>query len=168
MPETLTYTYTSEAEIQYVFSVFGTTRRLDLNKDGVADIGVIDQVVNIATDEINLYCESMYEPSDMSNNLWIRRQATYLACYHLSKLRGHPAQFEEIRDQITQWLEKIHEGSLQVPRLSRKYAAIPCVTNYVTDWRYRTTHDRVIPAVSTGEPYGTQKMYGYLSLDAYF
>lgn len=168
MPETLTYVYTSQAELERVFSITAVNRRADLDKDGIADPLVIDETANIATDEINLYCEPHYNASDMVNNLWIRRQATYIGCFHLSLLRGHPAQFKTYYEKIVQWLEKIREGSLQVPRLYKKSNMSPSVSNYVVDNRYRYTQERVIPSVSPGGITGDQHLLNYLDLDSYW
>jgi len=165
MTEVLAYTYTSQAEIERVYSKKGTTRRTDIDNTGASDPQIIQQVIDIATDEINMYLEPYYSTLDMSNNLWIRRQATYIACHYLSSLRGHATQYNSYYTRIKEWLERINEGKLQVPRLYRKSNMTPAVSNYIVDNRYRINNVRVLADASTGGVSSDQDLAEYLIPD---
>lgn len=152
MVETLTYKYTTQAEMERAFSTAAVTARTD---DGVlADL--LDDCINEATDEINFHCERWYEPSDMVNNLWVRRTATWLACYYLSQRMGNPAQFETHIEEIKLRLEHIYSGHKQIPRLATRDDMTPAMSNLRVDDRFRVEKIRVQPTISTGGSYSKQ------------
>lgn len=148
--ETLSYTYTTQAEIERLFSAVGALRRADDDADGVAETSVWNDVIYEATDEVNLYLERWYEPEDMANNLWIRRQASWIGAHHLSQRRGNPAIFQDAYDRATNLLEKVFMGQMQVPRLPQRSDLTPSMSNLAVDLSYVRKRIRVQQTISTG------------------
>lgn len=148
--ETLAHTYTSRAELGRVLSINGLEAWLDDDGDGSDESDIVSDVINETTDYINLYCEGWYETSDMADNLWVRSQAKYIGCYFLSQRKGNPALYTAQFDRITKLLEKIHSGTLQIPRLSTKMDLTPALSNVRVDDRFRIAKTRVQPSISTG------------------
>lgn len=156
MVEILTYTYTSQAEIERIWSSAAAMLRTDDDQDGVAESGVWDDVVNEATDTINFYCEKWYEPQDMAQNLWIRRAATWIGAHLLSQRRGNPGQYTDRHDRIIAFLEEVCAGKKQVPRLAQRADFTPALSNLRVDHRFATKKIRVQQQTSTGGTSGRQ------------
>lgn len=169
MPETLSYLYTTRAEVSRIFSTAAVDRRIRDDRLGSDDGGTDDQMddcIVAATDEINLYAERFYDPADMVNNRLVRTWATYLAAYHLSLRRGNAPQYTGRRDQILEWLGKIHEGSMKIPRLAHRSNLAPGVSNYIIDQRYPLDIMRVLPTASIGGEGGERRLAGNPPLDS--
>lgn len=153
MVETITYTYTTADEIKRIFSTAAVELRVDDDEDGYVNTtedDVYTDIVYDATDVINLYLEQWYDPSDMAENSWIRRQATWIGCYLLSQRRGNPSQYNKRYEEVIAQLEKIQEGKLQVPRLPHRADFTPALSNYRIDDRNQVQKIRVQPNISTG------------------
>lgn len=152
MVETLTYTYTSVAEIRRIYSTDAVNLRLDDDDDGYVSPtdDVYTDLVYEATDMVNLYCEQWYDPSDMAENSWVRRQATWIACYLLSQRRGNPSQYGKRYEEIVGLLEKVQAGQLQIPRLPHRADFTPAVSNFRVDDRFQVRKTRVQPTISSG------------------
>lgn len=150
MPETLNYVYTTEAEIQRIWSPQGVLLRTDADEDGVSDDGVITDAVYDATDTVNLYCETWYSPNDMAENQWVRRNATWIAAHLISLLRGDPGYYHARYERCIEFLERVNEGKLQIPRLPFRFDMQPAMSNLRVDQRYTTKKIRVQPSTSVG------------------
>lgn len=147
--ETVSYTYTSEAEINRVFSDSAVDLRVD-DLTGSELTTFWTEIVIEATDMVNFYCELYYDPVDMQDNRWIRRQATYLGCYLLSIRRGNPEQYTQQYDRVLADLQLIAEGKRQVPRLPTRGDLTPAMSNMRVDDRFTISKVRVQPSISTG------------------
>ena len=154
--ETLSYVYTSQAEIGRVMSVAHATLSVDDDEDSVAEDSVWDDIVNDATDYINQYCERYYEPQDMADNLWVRRRASWVGAYFASMRRGNPGYFQARFDLVTHELEKVFSGLLQIPRLPTRADLSPAMSNYTVDHRYAVRKIRVNRDISVGGTYSNQ------------
>ena len=156
--ETLTYTYTSQAEIERLLSTAGALARVDDDLDGSAESGVWEDVVDEATDEINFHCEHLYEPSDMANNLWVRRRATLIGAYLLSQRRGDSGLYHERYQKLIEVLELVRDGKRQIPRLPTKDDYTPAMSNLRVDHRFGSRKIRVQRTTSTGGTSGRQNL----------
>lgn len=156
--ETVPYIYTTEAEIQSLFGAEAVTLLTDDNQDGTGDSTLSDAACLDATDYINLYCSLRYNESDMVNNQWVRRQATYLAAYFLSMRRGNPQRYLSAYERITAVLERINRGELMIPRLPTRSDYAPGVTNYRVDDRFHVNKTRVQPTITSGTDTGDQDL----------
>ena len=148
--ETLTYTYTSQTEIERIWSSAAALLRTDDDQDDVAESGVWDDIVNEATDTVNLYLEKWYEPSDMAENLWVRRAATWVGAHLLSLRRGDPGNYFDRYERIIAVLQEIWEGKRQVPRLAQRADTSPAMSNLRVDQRFAVKKIRVQESISTG------------------
>lgn len=147
MVESLSYTYTSEAEIKRLMTSAGYTEYVT---DDQTAADVLADVINQATDEINVYCCRWYAEVDLANNSYVRRLATYIAAYHLTNRRGEePRYTTEYQDGRT-FLEKVMSGLLQLPRCPQRADLTPCHSNYVIDDRFQQQKVRVQDSTSSG------------------
>ncbi len=150
MVETLTYTYTTQAEIERLISAAGASLRTDDDQDGSPESGVWQDVIDEATDTINFYCESHYEPVDLTDNLWVRRSATLIGAYLLCQRRGDPGLYHDRYAKVIEMLEKVAFGRMQIPRLQTKEDFSPAASNLRVDHRFGTRKIRVQRQTSTG------------------
>ena len=158
MVETLTHRYTTQAEIERIWSIKAAASRVDDDSDGSTESELWNDVIDEATDEVNLYAENWYDPADMVNNKWVRRQASYIGAYFLSQRRGDPGRFHQLYERIIATLEKIRDGLMQIPRLGQRENQVPSISNYRVDDRYRIAKTRVQPTISTGGTSGNQHL----------
>lgn len=156
MPETLSYVYSSEGEINRRMSV---PMAEDYSEDdpyaAVTDPDDnLDDAIALATDEVNVYCLYWYTEADLADSLWVRNWATWMACYHLTQRKGEPAKFENEYNKAIGYFERIRNGELQIPRLPQRADLAPCHSNYVIDSRFTKAQSRVQRETSTGQSYG--------------
>jgi len=158
MPETLTHTYTTEAEMARVLSQDGVDAFLDDNGDGAAETGVGQDCIDYATDRVNFFALRWYAADVMVNNLWVRRCATIIACHYLSTRRGNPGLYAAAETQVIADLTAVHDGRFEIPRLPYREDQTPALSNYVLDNRYAQRKVRVVPGISTGGTSGHQDL----------
>lgn len=136
MAETITYTYTTKAEIASVFSQLAVTLRIIDETDSTSSqTTYLTDIIEEATDVINEYLLGIYNASDLANSKWVRRRASWIAVYLLSQRRGNPAQFQARYDEIIESLEQIMDGRRQIPRTPTADDFIPVHRNAVVDDR---------------------------------
>ena len=159
MVETLTYRYTSQPEMESIFSVDGIELRFDDDDDDAlspTELDYLDDVIDEATDEVNLYLLDRYNASDLVNNLWVRRQASYIACHRASIRRGNPDQYLRKYEEVIAQLQAVQSEELNIPRLPLAYDSRPGHSNLVVDHRYRNAKIRVDQESSSGGSYPEQ------------
>lgn len=154
----VSYAYTSKSEIERVYSVEATLARTEDVTDEGAVSGVFADVIAEVTDEINLYCDKWYEDVQLVQSPWIRRQATWMACHYLSMRRGDPGQYHDRYERIISLLEKVLNGTMQIPRLATKSDLTPALSNYRVDDRFHIAKTRVQPTISSGGTSGRQQL----------
>lgn len=156
MAETLVYLYTSQKEIERIWSPKAAAVRLDDSRTGNTDVNLWNDIIFEATDTVNLYLQPFYNDIDLQNNLWVRRCASYIGCYLLSLHRGNPPQFKVQYERMVELLEKVQDGRMQIPRLPTNYDYTPGMSNYAIDDYYNINKVRVEPTISTGGTGGNQ------------
>jgi hypothetical protein len=145
MVESLTYTYTTQAEMESIFSATGVSLHTD---DDTPDS--ITEAIEEATDEINLFCLEEYDAADLNQNKWVRRMASYIACQIISIRRGQAELYSSKVDQIFKRLERIKSGSLEIPRLAKRTKGGPVMSNLRVDFRYRQNSIRTEQGTRVG------------------
>ena len=135
MVESLSYTYTSSDEISRRLSPDSKAYYSD---DGVSSSASspslnTQDAIEEATDTINVYCLAYYSEINLSNNLWVRRTATWLACYFLTSRRAEPSPYQAQYERAIGLLEKIRDHEMQIPRCPLRADFSPCVSNYVIE-----------------------------------
>jgi len=143
----LTYTYTTETEVRRLISSSGADQWLEDLSSDFSDY--IIEVIEDATSTINQYLEKFYDPVDMRNNPWIRRRATYLAAYHLTKRRGDPGLYGDDYQRILAELQEANEGLIQVPGLAFTAGMLAVMQNITVDQRFIYAKSRVRQSIST-------------------
>lgn len=156
--ETLSYTYTSETEINRLIRTTDKTLNLDDDGDGTAETDALSDIINEATDVVNTYCLKFYEASAMADNLWVRRHCTAIACWLLSQRRGNAAKMQKKYDRAIEQLERVFKGEMQIPRLPYRANMDPALSNYVVDERHPVGQSRVQPSQSVGGTYSGQPL----------
>ena len=154
--ETLTYVYTSRAEIERIFSEGGVSLRVD--DLGVDEALMLDEVIGEATDMINFYCSMNYDEIELESSYLVHRWATWMACYLLSQRRGNPSLFADKYEETIALLEEVYKHIRIIPRLATRENLTPAMSNIHIDDRFRTHKIRVHPTISTGGTYGKQDL----------
>lgn len=154
-----TYTYTSQDEIDRLISSSGASGWLD--DLSVGDVSTYyNEIVQDATGTVNQYLEKLYNPVDMQNSPWVRRRATYIAAYHLTKRRGDPGLYGEDYDRVLDELQMASEGLIQIPGLAYSSGMLAVMQNVLVDQRFMRNKNRVVSEIST-DVTGTQQLsYG--------
>jgi phage gp36-like protein len=147
------HTYTTQAEMDRLFSQLAREERVDDFGQGASNTNVIDDMIEDATSTIDAYVLRFYDADVLVNARWVRRRATVFACHYLSQRRGNPALFTQWIDRIMKELEMIAQGKLIIPDVASRGDGIPSVTNYLMDARFGTKKDRVDLINTTGGTY---------------
>jgi hypothetical protein len=154
------YQFTSQDEIERLFSQMAIKLRTD-DLAGVDIASWWEEHISDATLRVWTYLHLLYgdttgtPTSDLVNSYWIRRRATWIACYYISQRRGNPAQFSERYAEIIDELEQVHLGFLQVPELPTSAKLTPAMDNVIVDMRYPLSKLRVQVPLSTDTPAAT-------------
>lgn len=141
------YLYTSETEIRRLISSTGANQWIDDIPDDYDDFLV--EVINDATGTINSFLERFHDPDQLYQSYWVRRRATYLACYYLTSRRGDPGIFGEHYDRIMGELDAAAEGVLQVPGVPYSTGMLAVMQNVTVDQRFTYSKSRVRKSIST-------------------
>ena len=159
MPESLSYLFTSEDEIKRVMTINGADEYAgDTDNPAVIDSDdVYADVIAQATDEVNVYCLGFYDEPTLSNNSYVRRLATWIACYHLTCRKGEQERYAQQYELAVKYLERVRSGELQIPRAAQRADLAPCHSNYVIDDRFAKSKVRVQRETSSGPGYSQQK-----------
>lgn len=139
--------YCTLADMERKFSEPGVTAFADHDESGTADTGVVDDSINQATDEINLYCQGWYTPARLATSPLINRWATLFACIFNCENRGNPVpdSFLLERERIMALLERILSGTMQLPGIPLRADMGPSFSNLGIDRRYAYRKVRVKP-----------------------
>lgn len=151
--ETLTYVYTSRAEMSRIASQAGIEGRLE---DLIDDDQALLEIMEEATDWVNQYVAMIYNESDLANSRWVRSRATWYACYLLTQRLGNPPLFADRIDQYTEDLKSAMAQRIQIPRLPVRSGMVPAMSNVIVDDRYNIHKLRVHQSISPGGTSGRQ------------
>jgi phage gp36-like protein len=158
MVQALPYTYTTEAELRLLMSQDMVD---DFGTDEVGDTAGtittrVTEAVEEATDTINLYCYPLHAQQKLADNKMVRRWATYLAAYFLTKRRAEPGRYQQDHDRVIAMLERVKTGEMQLPRLAVVPENVPTVTNHVINDNFDVVRQRVERQSSQGTHYPGQ------------
>lgn len=133
---------TSVEEINAVFSEDGVDNHLE---DALDELSVKGRIILQASARVMLYLRSQFNFEDCQNNVWVREQATYIACYLISIRRGNPSLYTDLYAQALIDLEQARDGHIDpgIPSRSRAFLQTPMMDS-------RLHHPkRVLPNAST-------------------
>lgn len=156
---TLTYTYTTTAEVQRFMSSGMATACADHDENGSADTDVIPDAINWATSEINMYLGRRYAYSDLVNHMWVNRAATLIASIRLSITRGNmpPQAWKDEYDRILEELKLIRDGEQNLDGLMLKNDERPAHINLTIDRRHPRAKVRVETYISSDQQTNLQQ-----------
>ena len=142
----LPYTFTSQEEIERIYSTLAVNLRVDdLSTNNKTNL--FNELVNLATSAVASYTLRYYNNANLINAAWVRRRATIIAAYYLSMRRANGTQFgmeyQRVMEELEKFLTSIPPfipddvGGLVPVRTSM----IPTVSRQIVDDRYR--HDKL-------------------------
>lgn len=172
MVETLTYLYTSRDEIERLMSDDGLENMEDDSASSPTGTQVDrddleTEFISEATDKINFYVQELYEASAIVNNVWVRRRATWIAAYLMTRRRANPGYYNEQYEQAVEELELIALGKRKIPRAAQRSNSIPTVSNFVMDDRFLNPL-RVDPISMMGDRDSRQDLWTIYPYDTLF
>ena len=141
---TLTHRFTSREELERLFSVDAIDYRID---DAAEDS--LEEIVDQSTYEAKAILNKIFEDSDLSNNLWVRRRTTIIGCYLLSIRRGNDSQYAAEYYNALADMQDLVDGRLYLPDLPRGTAHVVVGINVNSDNRTPLTPMRVDWASAT-------------------
>lgn len=159
--------YTNQTLMERRFSQIGITEYADLDNNGVADTGVVDDSIDWGESELDLWLGMRYDVVNLativqagtvSGGMLVRRWATEFSCMRLCTVRGldPPGSlvqfYEELTKERTGYLWKLMRGYMQLPGIPVKGDLRPTVSNLTVDRRFRSSKIRVTGANSTDAP----------------
>ncbi len=151
MVESLAYLYTSQTEIERLMSIKSAELYVDDIGLGIADDPLIwTDVIEAATDTVNIYAQKYYTESVLANSAWVHRVATWIGAHYLTQRRGNPGAYETLYDEAIELLERIKSGDLQIPRAELRDVMVPAMSNLRVDDRFVVNKLRVQPSISVG------------------
>jgi len=146
--------YTSEDEMKQLFGEEGVSLRMDdVDVDEYED--TITDIIADATETCDLYLRARYDQSDLATSKWVRRRATFIACYYLSRRRGNPAEYVTQYEEARADLEDVKDGDLLLPGVPVSASMTPTMSNFVMDAR-NVQPMRVRTELSVGDNTGDQ------------
>ena len=149
--ETLQYVYTSQTEIERLMSQLSAELYVDDTGIGQATDPLIwTDVIYQATDTVNIYAQKFYGEDVLAHSSWVHRIATWIAAHFLTQRRGNPGTYSSYYDEAIALLERVANGSLQIPRTAIRGAVIPSMSNFTIDDRFPINKIRVQPSTSVG------------------
>jgi hypothetical protein len=102
---------TSLEEMERKFSAVGVSEH---TADVLDNTEVITEIVMQATEHVLMFLRDRYDVEDMLTSIWVREQATALACFRLSKRSGNPGVFRDDFELAEMNLAQARDGQLNI------------------------------------------------------
>lgn len=160
MPGTvlLSTVYCSESEVQRFLSSGAVTDFADHDADGTADEHVVDDCINQATEEIDLFARQRYTQTILKTSTLVNRWCVVMASRFLCQRRGNivpetiEREWERIADPVTGHLAAIAAGRRQLPGMALREDLRPTMSNLTVDRRRQRSTIRVTNVNSSDPP----------------
>lgn len=122
----MTTAYCSITDVQNRLSAEGVTLRTDDSPP--TSYG---EVITEASTEIDEYCLHRYTAANLAVSDWVRFRASVIAAVLLCERRGNPVprSLEKRYDKLMERLEKVREGTLNIPDLAMRKEEVPVLSN---------------------------------------
>lgn len=146
--------YCTQAEMVRRFGSAGITAFSDHDGDDVIDTDVVEDAINQAAQEIELYATQRYSRAGLTASTLINRWAVTMACYFLCQNRGNPPP-DSLAEEFTRIMEalaKVATGELQLPGVALRSDMRPTFDNLTVERRYQQAKVRVQKEVSSDAP----------------
>jgi len=151
-------TYCTEAEIVRFIGQVGVDEAADNDGDNTADTDVVDDCINQASQEIELYSRQKYTPAQLATSTLVNRWCVVIATRFLFMRRGNdiPAtveiEWERIANPGSGLLMQLQTGRIQLPGVAKRADLRPTMSNLRIDRRRRTSTVRVTRPNSSDAP----------------
>lgn len=167
-PTELAYTYCTEADLQAVMGVDGTTARVDDDGDNaqsVAEAGYLTKAISWATDRCNFYLLPRYPADRLATSWMVNEWCVCCSLYWLSQRRGNPppgatAKFYEL---TVEEMKLVHSGQYEVPGIGTREVLWPAWSNVRVDQLYTLRKIRVERPLSEQTPVGYRQNVDWLA-----
>ena len=126
----------------------------DHDASGAADTDVVEDCINQATEEIDLYARQQYTQTVLATSTLITRWCVVMSARFLAQRRGNtvPDSIEVEWQRIIEHLEAISLNTRQLPGLAKRDDLRPTWSNLKIDRRYRYSTVRVTKTNSSDAP----------------
>lgn len=155
----LSYTYTTEADVQALLSIVGEQTRLDDDGYGFpnsTEDGYLDKIIQWATARVNLHCLSKYPAADLASSWIVNDWCTIVACYILCCRRGNPPSgaIKEMYDAALEDMKAVQRGEVTLPDTALRNAGWPAWSNlsHIDHYRYKSRVQTSISEKRGGSP----------------
>lgn len=155
MPTNLTYTYATEADIQGLLSVDGTTARVDDDGTGAqsaTEAGYITQAIQYATDRCNFYLLGRYAAARLQQSWIVNNWCVIVAAHWLSMRRGNPppGSVKALYEEAIEDMKLVQKGAQEVPGIGARGSQWPVWSNVRVEALYSLRKLRVEVQLSEG------------------
>ncbi len=150
----LSTTYCTIAELQRFLSANAVTDFADHDDDGSADTDVVEDAINQATEEIDLYLRQQYTQANLSTSTLVTRWCCVMSAKFLAERRGNPPpdsvqlEYDRIANTADGLITQIADLKRQLPGIARRSEA-PTWSNLEIDRRYARRTARVVRQTSS-------------------
>jgi phage gp36-like protein len=154
----LATTYCDVAELQRFMSTTAVTDFADHDANGTADADVVEDAINQATEEIDMYARERYLQADLATSELVKRWCVVMAARFLCHRRGNVVpesieqEFERIADPRTGLLRLVKDSDIDIPGEQLREDLRPTFSNLTIDRRWRRSTVRVTQLNSSDAP----------------
>ena len=147
--------YCTEAELIRFMGQGAVDDFGDNDADGTADAEVVNDCINQATEEIDLYLRQRYTQAALATSTLVNRWCVVMAARFETQRRGNPVpdsieqEWLRIADPASGLIVQIGLGHKQLPGIALRDDLRPTMSNVRIDRRYRTSTVRVTKANSS-------------------
>lgn len=150
--------YTTQADIERFLSTTGVADFSDNDQDGAVNTDVVEDCINQATEEIDLYLRERYTQADLSSSELVTRWCTVMAARFLCHRRGNVVpdtlerEWERIADPAVGLMAMIADSKRDLPGIELRADLRPTWSNLKVDRRWRRSTIRVTKQNSSDAP----------------
>jgi hypothetical protein len=144
----------TESDVSDLLSVEGVVEASTDGDDGDgSNQTAVSNAIERAESILKQYIAGRYDTTALSSNTWAKWACALIAAVQLFRRRGNPlnAGLTESWDELKDHLERIREGSAEVPDGKPRIEPGLTMSNLRFDGRYVTQKARVQTVVSSGE-----------------
>lgn len=145
------YAYCTQTDLETKFSSYGVTAFSDHDDTGSTNETVVDNCIDEASSEVDMYCSRFYTSAILAESRWINHACVTIALKLLCECRGNPVP-DSLMNRYTEIiakLERLRDGLDQLPDSALRSDLRPGFSNISIDRRYRFSRARVNKTSST-------------------
>ena len=150
--------YCSVADVERILSAQGVESFGDHDGDGTADEDVIEDCINQACDELDMYLLQRYTQAGLLTSSLVNRWSAKVAVYFICCLRGNSppesvqAEFNRILNEKNGLAVLASEGKPNLPGVPLAAWMAPTFANMRVTRAYGTRSIRRQPEISSNDP----------------